>query len=475
MHLLLASLAALFGSAAWSKSLAGRGNAFHYLQSDGQVYGFGLNAKGALGTGDVADSAFPVQMLGVLGATDIAGGLEHVCIVDQGDAARCVGGQLGQGSADSTALVQVQGLASGVAEIHAGDRHSCAVLASRGVRCWGNNAVGQLGDGTEAARYAPVAVLGFESGGAQQIALGGEHTCVLSTAGRVLCAGGNQYWAIGRSFPLHVTTMADVNLVPAAAFVACGTDNTCIVTAAGEVYCWGMSNRGQLGSGRPTSYVSAPTRPLGLESQAVFAVWMGGNMAYYGLDADGSAMALGANLKGQLGLGDTDDRLEASAKFAGGKQRVVEIRSGGNTACALFSDKSIQCVGDNEYGQLGRGVGVSSSLAVLSVEHPTPNPTTSEPTSKPTSKHTPKPTAQVAPEGSEGSGEEQSSATTVAVAVAVPLLAAALLLAGGLMLYRSKRRARKDAVVPKLQQDVVPVNHAASVVYPSNDAPQERV
>ncbi|KAH9246588.1 hypothetical protein BASA81_015853 [Batrachochytrium salamandrivorans] len=195
-------------------------------------------------------------------------------------------------------------------------------------------------------------------------------------------------------------------------------------------------------------------------------------MAYYGLDADGSAMVLGYNSKGQLGLGDMDNRNEAFDKFAGGRKNILEIRSGAGTACALFSDKSIQCVGGNEYGQLGRGMEMSSSLAVLSVGHPTLNPT-SEPTAHPTAQPTSKPTAQVAPEGSE---EEQSSATTTTVvAVAVPLVAAALLLAGGLMLYRSKRRARKDAVVPKLQQDVVPINHAASVVYPSNDAPQEHI
>ncbi|KAH9246587.1 hypothetical protein BASA81_015852 [Batrachochytrium salamandrivorans] len=222
MHLLLASLA-LLGSAAWGKSLAGRGNTFHYIQSDGQVYGFGRNTKGALGTGDVADSAFPVQMLGVLGATDIAGGLEHVCIVDQGDAARCVGagiwGQLGQGNKDSTVLIQVQGLASGVAEIHAGS-HSCTMLTDRSVKCWGDNADGQLGDGTRVLRAAPRGMNGLESVEVQQIALGAYHTCVLSTAGRVLCAGDNGYWALGPHLPTTVTTMTDLGLAHTAVFLA---------------------------------------------------------------------------------------------------------------------------------------------------------------------------------------------------------------------------------------------------------------
>jgi alpha-tubulin suppressor-like RCC1 family protein len=70
-------------------------------------------------------------------------------------------GQLGDGTTTKRLTpTAVSGLSSGVAAIDAGSSHTCALLSTGGVKCWGNNYHGQLGDGTTTTRRTPTNVLG---------------------------------------------------------------------------------------------------------------------------------------------------------------------------------------------------------------------------------------------------------------------------------------------------------------------------
>ena len=128
--------------------------------------------------------------------------------------------------------VDVSGLASGVATIVTGASHSCALTTGGGVKCWGANANGQLGDNTTAQRLTPVDVSGLTSG-VKAIAAGDNHTCALTNAGGVKCWGLNSTGQLGDGTTTQRNAPVDVaGLASGVTAIEAGRSHTCALTTA---------------------------------------------------------------------------------------------------------------------------------------------------------------------------------------------------------------------------------------------------
>jgi alpha-tubulin suppressor-like RCC1 family protein len=238
------------------------------LTNAGAIKCWGLNDKGQLGDGTTSDSDAPVDVSGLgAAASTIATGEKHTCAVLTTGAVKCWGQngdrQLGDGTNnDSSTPVGVSGLTSGFGLVAAGQSHSCAVTLSGDVRCWGRNDKGQLGNGSTTDSGTPVSVTGLS--GVRAIAAGEKHNCVTLAAGSVKCWGHNNKGQLGNgttsdsSVPVPVTGVSSGGVG-----VAAGTEHSCTVLNTGKALCWGENSRGQLGDGT-TSDSSVPVVVIGI-------------------------------------------------------------------------------------------------------------------------------------------------------------------------------------------------------------------
>lgn len=245
--------------------LAGRSDSFCVLQTDGQNYCVGNNYYGNLGIASNTATSYPTRMLLVNQATDICTSFMHSCVVDQ-DQVKCTGdntdGKLGVGSTvSSNVLLPV---VDNVNKVFCGKYSTCALLQNGTATCWGSSSFGVLGVGTISGNVkSPTAVssVNFENSPVKEISNGDSHTCFLTEAGKLFCAGYNRYMALGDGTQTNQNVPVRVQGVGVTATfisVSCDMSHTCAVTADSyKVYCWGDSGTGALGlgSGILNSYV----------------------------------------------------------------------------------------------------------------------------------------------------------------------------------------------------------------------------
>jgi alpha-tubulin suppressor-like RCC1 family protein len=315
--------------------------------------------------------AHPTNVVG-FGAPPIAlaAGGNHTCALLRTGGVQCWGdndnGELGDGTLTPRAApTSVQGFHDTIVSLATGPHHSCAVLeSSKSVVCWGNNADMELGDGTTIMHPAPVAVQGVPSGKALAVAVGEFHSCVLLTDGAVWCWGatGEGQTGITQAMP---TPPILVGMVPNATAISAGSAHTCaLYGVSGGIACWGRNNYGQANGGMPSA--STPPTLVGLpDSMGAAAVFAGGDSACaIGKSAERPMFCWGANTFGQLALGaEAGPSSDPAATLLSG---ISTIALGAAHGCATSGpDRHAYCWGDNMFGQLGDGDTMNTNRPVL--------------------------------------------------------------------------------------------------------------
>jgi alpha-tubulin suppressor-like RCC1 family protein len=352
------------GLSAGVKDISVAGRDACAVTADSGVVCWGDNIDGQLGDGtqthegdQLQGSSIPVPVTGLTsGVAEVATDGSHACALTTGGAVFCWGddsfGELGDGSASgphtcddgfgthfpcSLTPVAVMGLSSGVTDISVGgsaNGYETCAIASGGLKCWGDNSAGELGDG-------------FGEGFNQ-----GPDSCPIPTNP-------------GFSAPCSRTPVDVIGLSSDVTAVSVDGQHGCAVTIGGDLKCWGLDELGDLGVGDNVkgclSGVSCNPAPMDVTglSSGVSAVTTG--VAYTcAVLVSGGAKCWGE--QGELGdgsLGGPDICYEpgAEGQIPCSKTPVdVTGVSGGmeiSGTCVVTNGGEIECWGDNDVGQLG--------------------------------------------------------------------------------------------------------------------------
>lgn len=303
----------------------------------------GNGGAGGGATTTSGESCFDSQQNGSETDTDCGG---PDCVT------RCVLGRVCAENSDCESGICRKNVCEGVVKLAAGNAHACALLTTRELLCWGNNASGQLGLGDTVTRGTPVVVeVGAEVSDVVAGGLPGKpgaHTCARTVSGEVLCWGKNDRGQLGlgttddESAPVPVPGLSGMKAIVA------GGEFTCAIDAASAASCWGDNTGDQLGvSGGGSS--SVPVSVASTQFTSVVALAAGATHAC-AITADKTTYCWGSNGSGQAGNGTNTNpaKPEAPVKQITGPSL---IGAGHDATCALEAG-SLWCWGSNADSQL---------------------------------------------------------------------------------------------------------------------------
>lgn len=281
-------------------------------------------------------------------ATQVAAGERHHCAVTTGGGVACWGentsGQLGDGTTQSSAIPrQVIGLGSGVRSVAVGSSHSCAVLISGAVQCWGSNSAGQLGITGASNTTSPVAVPALTTG-VSSLAAYGNSNCAIDGVNQVRCWGSNLAWHLGTAETTDSPTPRIAAGIANATSVVMGAAHVCVMRGVGAISCWGSGKLGQLGNNGS----SGSRTPVAVASPPSDAVELAaGTNHTCARRAAGSISCWGQGTSGQLATGNYSNYY--APKAATVSEPATRIWAFQDASCVTTAAGTVSCWGNTFY------------------------------------------------------------------------------------------------------------------------------
>jgi alpha-tubulin suppressor-like RCC1 family protein len=317
------------------------GNANDEAGGEAGVGGSGGAASGG-SAGATTDAPCAAEDIPV----SVSAGRYSTCGITANGTVKCWGsnavGQLGTGDFESSSIpVSVKGLCA--RSVAVGSDHACAIDLDGGVQCWGYNMWGQLGNGRDPNSPLPSEV---EIAGVEQVTAGGSHTCALTEGGEVYCWGYNGYGQLGdastdeSNVPVLVQGLDDDTIVQ----ITAGTFHTCAVLDDGSAKCWGNGGSGQLGNEMITGAATLPQPVLALADATQISA---GNENTCARIAGGTVACWGVTPEGP----NFNDGFVGAVPYVA----AAFIAAGGTFTCTLNTNGGVSCWGTNDRGQVGVG------------------------------------------------------------------------------------------------------------------------
>lgn len=225
----------------------------------------------------------------------------------------------------------------------AGGEHTCALLASHEVRCWGRGSQGQLGHGSFESSERPVAVGWRDRNLTQvlQLSNGGLHSCALRSDSTVWCWGDNTHGQLGHGAQSGRTSPQELRWTRPIVAVSAGGSHTCAIDFEGSVWCWGWNRWGQLGDGSTKNSL----RPVKVINVANATALSAGTLHTCAVINGSSTQCWGWGQWGQLGTGSGSSSTRPRAVQSVLLPDVHDVTAGHRHSCAVDYDSVVHCWG----------------------------------------------------------------------------------------------------------------------------------
>lgn len=362
---------ALCSHGAWAQ-ISGGINHTCAITSQGYLYCWGRNAWGQLGDGTTTERHVPTYVMNGVAQVDAKG--DHTCaIMTSGGTLKCWGSnssyELGTTTPSyQTSPTTVTGLSTPIKAVSTGGPNTCVIDTNDDFICWGDTSLCQLGYylGTPTTTRTLVGKRNPSDTWANavaSIAVQNGTVCGIGIDGTPRCWGLNENGQLGTGSTSSYDCYPDSPSLPFSYVwsVSVGLWYTCWLDGDNSYhpYCAGHNYYGQLGRGSsqksPPYYNATPgaiTGPYVTED----AMWLEANYGYTGIEMqwDGAVNTWGGGFSGELGNGTWNESDSPVRVYVGGNALyAAHVTAGDRHVCALKSDGTLYCWGDNYHGQIG--------------------------------------------------------------------------------------------------------------------------